>query len=158
MLKKVCVGHWWRIWFLQYLPCGLIGWNGNLSTQGNTRILISVELEGLAHSPPRSIIQHLHICLDTSCDRDLEKAFDKNTAVGLKHFIVMMLATKEVFNYEINWAVVDKQNFLNPSYPVQIQTSSCRRRKGRIICPLTITCVSKIQSRTVRRVAIMLNV
>ncbi|KAI3852077.1 hypothetical protein MKW98_020076 [Papaver atlanticum] len=70
----------------------------------------------------------------------------------------MVLATKEVFNYEINWAVVDKQKFLNPSYPVQIHTLSCRTRKGRIICPLTITCVSKIQSRTVRRVAIMLKV
>ncbi|MCL7050163.1 hypothetical protein MKW94_020004 [Papaver nudicaule] len=68
-------------------------------------------------------IKYLDIFLDTSCDRDivriyesevyiqvqnLVKTFDKNTVVELKHFIDMLPVTKEVFTYEINWAVVDK--------------------------------------------------
>ncbi|XP_026413392.1 uncharacterized protein LOC113309200 isoform X1 [Papaver somniferum] len=72
-------------------------------------------------------VGYLDIYLDTSCDRDMEKiyeseiyvrvqdlvkTFDKKTVEGLKNFIYMMPMTTEVFNYEMNWAMVDKVSLL----------------------------------------------
>ncbi|KAI3984631.1 hypothetical protein MKX01_003994, partial [Papaver californicum] len=68
-------------------------------------------------------IKYLDIYLDNECDKYMEKVyesdvyvlvqkliktFDENTVVALKHFIDMMPVTKEVFNCEMNWAVVEK--------------------------------------------------
>ncbi|XP_026416393.1 uncharacterized protein LOC113311810 [Papaver somniferum] len=68
-------------------------------------------------------IRYLDIYLNPFCDKNMEKvylsdiyvqvqkiiqAFDENTVEKLKHFIDMLPMTKEVFNYEMNWAVVVK--------------------------------------------------
>lgn len=70
-------------------------------------------------------LQYLDMYLSTSCDRDMEKIFesavyievqnlvkmfDEKTVEKLKNFIDMLPMTEEVFNYEMNWGVLEKCN------------------------------------------------